>query len=126
MRLARLAGLVTAAILVPATSAQAANTPVISDPYNNATSAHATAVEPDTFAFGSTLVVTSQVGRFFDGGSSGTAFATSTNGGATFTSGALPGLTSQSPIGGGPVHPPTDPLGAHHPPPPLGVNSSAR
>jgi len=35
------------------------------------------------------VAVTSQIGRFFDGGSSGTAFATSTNGGSTFTSGAL-------------------------------------
>src|SRR3954451_2018177 len=111
MRLARLAGLVTAAILVPATSAQAANTPVISDPYNNATSEHATAVEPDTFAFGSTLVVTSQIGRFFDGGSSGPAFATSPTGGATSTSaGPLPGLTNQPPVGGGPSDRTTAPV----------------
>jgi hypothetical protein len=54
----RLATAVVAALAVlPASSAMAANTPVISDPYTNTTSQHATAVEPDTFAFGSTLVV---------------------------------------------------------------------
>jgi hypothetical protein len=93
-RLLRLVAVTAAAVLAPAASAFAANTPVIADPYTNSSSQHATAVEPDTLAFGSTLVVTSQVGRFFDGGASGTAFATSTDGGATFTSGPLPGLTN--------------------------------
>src|SRR5919108_2155617 len=91
-RLARVAAVAAAASLLPAASAQAANTAVIADPFTNPTSQHATAVEPDTFAFGSTLVATSQVGRIFDGGASSTAFATSTDGGATFTSGVLPGL----------------------------------
>jgi hypothetical protein len=110
----RLATAVVAALAVlPASSAMAANTPVISDPYTNTTSQHATAVEPDTFAFGSTLVVAAQVGRFFDGGASGTGFATSTNGGATFTSGALPGLTNQPPIGGGTFVRATDPVVAY-------------
>jgi hypothetical protein len=57
--------------------------------------------------------VTSQVGRFFDGGASGTAFATSTDGGATFTSGPLPGLTNQAPIGGGSFDRTTDPVVAY-------------
>src|SRR5215210_8892735 len=92
---------ITALVVLPISSAMAANTPVITDPYTNSTSQHATAVEPDTFAFGSTLVVAAQVGRFFDGGASGTGFATSTNGGASFTSGPLPGLTNQPPVGGG-------------------------
>jgi hypothetical protein len=97
--------------LLPAGSALAANTPVISDPYTNASSQHATAVEPDTFASGSTLVVTAQIGRFFDGGASGTGFATSTDGGATYAaSGPLPGLTNQPPIGGGPFERATDPV----------------
>ena len=93
--LARAVAVAVTASLVSAASAVAANTAVITDPFTNATSPagqHATAVEPDTFAFGSTLVVTSQVGRIFDGGASSTAFATSTDGGATFTSGVLPGL----------------------------------
>ena len=68
-------------------------TEVINDPLTNPQSQHATAVEPDTFAFGSTIVAVSQVGRYFDGGASGTGFTTSTNGGGTWTSGVLPGLT---------------------------------
>jgi hypothetical protein len=113
MRLVRLAALVIAATLVPAASALAVNTPVISDPYNNASSQHATAVEPDTFAFGDRLVVTAQIGRFFDGGASGTGFATLTNNGTTVAaSGALPGLTNQPPIGGGTFARTTDPVAA--------------
>ena len=34
-----------------------------------------------------------QVGRFFNGGASNIGFATSTDGGATFTNGFLPGTT---------------------------------
>ena len=65
-----------------------------SDPFTNSTSQHRTEVEPDTFAFGSTIVSTFQVGRFFSGGASDIGFATSTNGGHSFTSGFLPGTTS--------------------------------
>lgn len=64
------------------------------DPYANASSQHQTEVEPDTFAFESTMVVAFQVGRFFDGGSSNVGFATSTDSGATWTNGFLPGTTS--------------------------------
>src|SRR5215207_189601 len=98
-------------LLVAAGGAQAAVplNQVFTDPFTNATSQHQTAVEPDTFAFGSTMVAVSQVGRFFDGGASGTGFATSTNGGANWTSGALPGLTvHQSPPG--PYARATDPV----------------
>ena len=66
---------------------------ISSDPYTNTTSQHATEVEPDTFAAGSTWVSAFQVGRFFDGGSSNIGFATSTDGGSTFTSGFLPSST---------------------------------
>jgi hypothetical protein len=52
-----------------------------------------TEVEPDTFAFGSTIVSAFQVGRIFDGGSSDIGFATSTDSGMTWTNGFLPGLT---------------------------------
>jgi hypothetical protein len=51
--------------------ARAANVPltrVSADPFTNPTSQHATEVEPDTYAFGSTVVAAFQVGRFFDGG----------------------------------------------------------
>src|SRR5712692_374256 len=64
-----------------------------SDPFTNSTSQHRTEVEPDTFAFGSTIVSAFQVGRFFNGGASDIGFATSTNGGKKFTSGFLPGTT---------------------------------
>src|SRR5256714_5993933 len=64
-----------------------------SDPYTNPTSQHATEVEPDTLSSGSTFVSALQVGRFFNGGGSNIGFATSTNGGKSFTSGFLPGTT---------------------------------
>jgi BNR repeat-like domain len=64
-----------------------------SDPYTNSTSQHKTEVEPDTFASGSTFVSAFQVGRFFDGGASNIGFATSTNGGKSFTSDFLPSST---------------------------------
>src|SRR2546427_12040390 len=54
------------------------------DPYTNPTSQHQTEVEPDTFAFGNTVVSAFQVGRFFDGGASNIGFATSTDGGNSF------------------------------------------
>jgi hypothetical protein len=63
------------------------------DPYTNTTSQHKTEVEPDTLSSGSTIVSAFQVGRFFDGGASNIGFATSTNGGSSFTSGFLPGTT---------------------------------
>src|SRR5438128_1397208 len=66
---------------------------ISSDPFTNKTSNHKTEVEPDTFAFGNTIVSTFQVGRFFNGGASDIGFATSTDGGETFTHGFLPGIT---------------------------------
>src|SRR4051794_4913342 len=64
--------LVAAGVLFPAASApgNVALTRVSSDPFTNANSQHATELEPDTFAFGSTVVGAFQVGRFFDGGAS--------------------------------------------------------
>jgi hypothetical protein len=66
---------------------------VSTDTLTNSTGQHATEVEPDTFAFGSTIVSTFQVGRIFTGAASDVGFATSTDGGATWTNGLLPGLT---------------------------------
>ncbi len=76
-------------------AAQAALTQISSDPFTNSTSFHRTQVEPDTFSFGSTIVSTFQVGRFHSGGASDIGFSTSTNNGAHFTHGVLPGLTFQ-------------------------------
>lgn len=66
---------------------------ISSDPYTNSTSQHQTEVEPDTFAFGSTIVSAFQAGRFFNGGASNIGWATSTNSGATWTHDFLPGIT---------------------------------
>src|SRR5882724_11560413 len=63
------------------------------DPYTNPTSQHQTEVEPDTFAFGNTVVSAFQVGRFFDGGASNIGFAISTDDGNSFAKGFLPGTT---------------------------------
>ena len=63
------------------------------DPYTNTTSQHATEVEPDTLSSGSTFVSAFQVGRFFNGGASNIGFATSTNGGKSFTNDFLPSST---------------------------------
>src|SRR6266700_500541 len=96
------AGAALAAVAVGAVPA-AANvtlTMISSDPFNNSTSQHATEVEPDTFSNGSTIVSTFQQGRFFDGGASNIGFATSTDGGTTWTHGSLPGITTfSSPAG---------------------------
>jgi hypothetical protein len=69
-------------------------TRIITDSFSNSTSQHATAVEPDTFAFGNTFVAAAQAGRFHTGGASGIAFATTSNHGATWTRGVLPNITS--------------------------------
>jgi probable HAF family extracellular repeat protein len=72
-------------------------TPVLTrlstDTLTNSTSQHATEVEPDTFAFGSTIVSAFQVGRIITGAAADIGFATSSDGGATWTSGLLPGIT---------------------------------
>jgi BNR repeat-like domain len=82
-----------AALILAAPAFAATLSQVISDPFTNSTSQHATAVEPDTFAFGGTVVTTSQTGRFFDGGSSDIGFATLSSSGSVLASGSLPGLT---------------------------------
>lgn len=63
------------------------------DTFTNTTSQHATEVEPGAFAFGSTIVTAFQVGRIFGGGGADIGFATSTDGGATWKNGFLPGIT---------------------------------
>jgi lipid-binding SYLF domain-containing protein len=73
--------------------ANVAVTQIGTDPYTNTTSQHRTQVEPDTFAFGSTIVAAAQTGRFNDGGASNICWSTSTNNGSTWTNGCLPGIT---------------------------------
>jgi len=73
------------------------------DPYRNVTSQHQTQVEPDSFAFGATEVTTFQSGRFVDGGASNIGWATTVDGGRSWKSGSLPGLTQfGAPPGGYP------------------------
>ena len=88
------------ALNLPAAHAAVPLTKIITDPFTNTTSQHNTAVEPDTFAFGNTIVSAAQVGRFTDGGGSDIGYATSTDGGATWTQGTLPGITSYNGGGG--------------------------
>jgi hypothetical protein len=81
-------------VLVTAATAAVALTRVSADPFTNPTSQHATELEPDTFASGSTVVAAFQVGRFFNGGASDIGFARSTDDGTTWdVSSFLPGLT---------------------------------
>jgi hypothetical protein len=81
------------ALLTSAASASVTLRQISSDPYTNSTSQHATEVEPDTLSSGSTIVSAFQVGRFFSGGASNIGFATSTNGGKSWTQGFLPDTT---------------------------------
>jgi hypothetical protein len=87
---------------------------VSQDPYTNTSSFHKTEVEPDTFSFGNTIVGVHQTGRFIDGGSSNVGYVTSTNGGATWGHGFLPGTTvyANPP---GPYDRATDPAVAYDP-----------
>ncbi len=78
---------------VPTAHAAVGLTQIIVDTFTNSTSQHQATVEPDTFAFGGTIVTATQSGRFFDGGSSDIAYATSTDSGTTWTQGTLPGIT---------------------------------
>ncbi|MEV6647861.1 sialidase family protein [Amycolatopsis sp. NPDC051371] len=96
-----LPAVVVGGLLVGATSASAnvTVTQVSSDPFTDTQAQHRTEVEPDTFAFGTTIVSAFQVGRVSGGGSSDIGFATSTDGGATWTQGFLPGTTADT---GGP------------------------
>jgi hypothetical protein len=68
-------------------------TTVSNDPYTTTQNFHRTELEPDTYSFGSTTVAVFQVGRFSDGGANNIGWATTTNNGATWTNGFLPGTT---------------------------------
>src|SRR5512135_2904881 len=104
-------------ILSLTVSASAATLHISTDPFTQATCAassttnHHTEVEPDTYSSGSTIVAAFQVGRIYDGGACAIGFATSTDNGATWTSGLLPGLTKYS--GGGAYDRATDPAVAY-------------
>ena len=63
------------------------------DPYATRRAQHETQVEPDSYAWGRTIVTAFQVGRFVVGGAANIGFATSANGGRSWRSGFLPGLS---------------------------------
>ena len=87
-----LAFAIALAMVTPA-HAQSNLVKLSTDTFHNSDSEHKTEVEPDAFAWGSTIVSTFQVARVPDGGGADVVFATSTDGGKTWTSGYLPGLT---------------------------------
>lgn len=64
------------------------------DTFTNASSQHATEVEPASFSFGNTIVVSFQVGRINGGGAADIGYAISNDSGATWQNGFLPGLTT--------------------------------
>jgi hypothetical protein len=78
-------------------------TQISSDPFTastctgSTTTNHFTEVEPDTYgpagSNGTTIVAAFQEGRIFDGGACDIGFATSTDGGSTWTHGTLPCVT---------------------------------
>jgi hypothetical protein len=84
----------TIVLNVPAAHAAVPLQKIIDDPFTGGGGQHKASVEPDTFAYGNTIVVAAQVGRFFAGGGTDIGYATSTDGGASWTQGTLPGITS--------------------------------
>jgi BNR repeat-like domain len=63
------------------------------DPYRNTDSQHESAVEPDSFSFGDTVVAAFQVGRREGGAASNIGTAVSRDAGRTWTRSFLPGTT---------------------------------
>jgi hypothetical protein len=59
------------------------------DPFDDLAAQHETQVEPDSFAFGSTIVTVFQSGRLVDGGATATGWATSVDSGRTWRAGFL-------------------------------------
>lgn len=79
--------------LASLSSAQVTLVQLSEDTFTNTSSQHATEVEPGAFTWGSTTVTAFQVARIFGGGGADIGFATTTDGGAHWTNGFLPGLT---------------------------------
>ena len=87
---------VAAGLLVVATGSAGSvlAQPISNDPYTTGGSQHATQVEPDSFAFGNTIVALTQSGRWVNGGGSNNlVWASSQNAGRTWTTAGMPGTT---------------------------------
>jgi hypothetical protein len=93
LTLALLLVITVALALVAPAHAQFTLTQISTDTFTDPDAQHSTEVEPDAFGFGNTIVSAFQVGRIYSGGGSDVGFATSTDGGKTWTNGYLPGLT---------------------------------
>lgn len=100
--MARLSAVLTAAVAIGAAvvalpgwanASGGSATQVSADSFTNAPAEHQTEVEPDTYANGSTIVSVFQVGRYANGGADDIGWATSTDGGTTWQSGLLQGIT---------------------------------
>ena len=105
-RRAALIGALALALSVVSPASAAVPLAIGNDPFTqatcqgSATTNHQANVEPDSFSNGSTIVAAYQVGRIYDGGACAIGFSTSTNNGASWTSGLLPSLTKYtSPAG---------------------------
>jgi hypothetical protein len=91
-RLSTLAFVVWLAMVAPA-QAQLPLVKISSDSFTNPESQHKSEVEPSTYSWGSTMVAAFQVARISTGGGADIGFATTIDGGKTWTQGLLPGLT---------------------------------
>src|SRR3984893_5568519 len=85
--------LTTGMVFTAFAQAQVSLTQLSEDTFTDTPSQHATEVEPSTFSYGSTIVSAFQVARISSGGGADIGFATSTNGGVSWTNGYLPGIT---------------------------------
>src|SRR5438067_365525 len=92
-RIAVVSALVLPIVAVAGSAGAAGLTKISSDPFTNADAQHRTEVEPSAVAWGTTIVAAFQVGRFFSGGSDDIGFATSSDGGQTWSNGVLPDVT---------------------------------
>jgi len=101
----------TSTVTQPGNPVGANLTQVSSDPYTVGPGQHATEVEPHMLANGSTLVAAFQTGRIAPGGATDIGWATSTDGGTTWSHGFLPGLTTGE--GTGPYDAASDPAVAY-------------
>ena len=81
-----------AAAAIPA-SAQSLFRQLSQDNFSGGNGQHQSEVEPGAFAYGPTIVAAFQVARVSSGGGMDIGWATSTNGGISWTNGYLPGLT---------------------------------
>ena len=64
------------------------------DSFSGGTGQHQSEVEPGAYAYGPTVVVAFQVARIYGGGGMDIGWATTTNGGISWSNGYLPGLTT--------------------------------